>query len=319
MAKIRVHSLIALTLILAASAFVQVLLAVQSVGLWWSPGSGAPLAATAAYENPYGRLSILNTAGPIDTKGHSFFEPIGSNGRACVTCHQPADAMSISAETIQERWRATNGKDPLFAAIDGKNCPDLPAGDPKSHSLLLNRGLIRVMLPWPPKAAAGSAVTPEFTIEVVRDPAGCNTSSVYGLNSPDSAISVYRRPRPVANLKYVTADNFGVGRFIGKNGQPTARDPETGRLVQMNMMADARELSLKTQARSAASDHLQVTQPLSAAQIEQILAFETQIYAAQTHHNEAGDLTEPGGPPAFGPGHPRKILPPAHRSQHLRR
>ena len=31
------------------------------------------------------------------------------------------------------------------------------------------------------------------------------------------------------------------------------------------------------------------------------MAFERQVYAAQSHHREAGDLTEPGGPPALGP------------------
>src|SRR5262249_17527766 len=130
---------------------------------------------------------------------------------------------------------------------------------------------------------------------------GCNTSAVYGLNSSAPAISVYRRPRPAANLKYVTADGFGVGRFIAKNGQPTERDPETGKLVQMNMMADAREPSLKSQARSAAAGHLQVKSPLTEAQLNQIIAFESQIYAAQSFHFEAGDLTEPGAPPALGP------------------
>jgi hypothetical protein len=298
---LRSHIFMAITLILVASALALVFSAARGPDAWWSPGDGRVLPAAIAYENPYGRLSILNTAGRIETKGNAFFEPIGSNGRACVTCHQPADAMSISVDTIQERWQATNGKDPLFAAIDGANCPDLSAGDPKSYSLLLNRGLIRISLPWPPPAADGNAVTPEFTIEVVRDPTGCNTSPVYGLNSPAKAISVYRRPRPAANLKYVTADNFGVGRFIAKNGQPTARDPETGRLVQMNMMADARELSLKTQARSAATGHLQLNGALNPAQIDQIIAFESQIYAAQTYHNDAGELIEPGGPPALGP------------------
>src|SRR5215510_8734181 len=193
----------------------------RTINAWWSPGNASVLPATASYENPYGWLSILNTSGDIVTKGNAFFEPIGANGRACVTCHQPADGMSISLETIRERWRVTNGSDPLFADVDGKNCPDLPKGYPKSHSLLLDRGLIRVSLPWPPKAADGSVVKPEFTIEVVRDPTGCNNSSVYGLNSPSPAISVYRRPRPAANLKYVVADGFGVSRFIAKNGQPT--------------------------------------------------------------------------------------------------
>src|SRR6187401_1303559 len=176
--------------------------------LWWAPGQGTALADFTTYQNDRGTVGVLNTSGRLETKGHPFFDPIGTNGRACVTCHQPADGMSISGETIRERWRVTNGADPLFAAVDGKNCPDLPDGYPKSYSLLLDRGLIRVSLPWPPKAADGAEVKPEFTIEVVRDPTGCNTGAVYGLNSPSPSISVYRRPRPAANLKYVTADGF---------------------------------------------------------------------------------------------------------------
>jgi hypothetical protein len=300
MIRIRYYLLVLAAFIVAGS-LLSMVSAARTINAWWSPGSGATLPATATYENPYGSLSILNTSGDIQTKGNAFFEAIGTNGRACVTCHQPADGMSISVETIRERWRVTNGSDPLFSAIDGKNCPDLPDGYPASHSLLLDRGLIRVSLPWPPKAADGTDLKPEFTIEVVRDPTRCNSSPVYGLNSPAAAISVYRRPRPAANLKYVMADGFGVGRFIAKNGQPTVRDPETGKLVQMNMMADAREPSLRSQARSAAAGHLQVKNPLTDAELNQIIAFESQIYAAQSYLHDAGELTEPGGPPALGP------------------
>jgi len=299
--RTRPYLLLFATLVLLESSPQLFRSAARTIDAWWSPGNGDVLPSTISYDNPYGALTILNTSGSIGTKGHAFFEPIGTNGRACVTCHQPADGMSISLETIRQRWGVTNGSDPLFSAVDGKNCPDLPAGYPKSHSLLLDRGLIRVSLPWPPKAADGSVVKPEFMIEIVRDPTGCNSSPVYGLNSPSPAISVYRRPRPAANLKYVVADGFGIGRFIAKNGQPTERDPETGRLVQMNMMADAREVSLKSQARSAAAGHLQLNGALTNAQLEQIITFESQVYAAQSFHREAGDLTEPGAPPAFGP------------------
>ena len=105
-----------------------------------------PAAARAkpSYANATGALGILNTAGTIDTRDHPFFAPLGTNGRGCVTCHQPADAMALSVATVRERWDATGGQDPLFAAIDGRNCPHLPAGDPAAHSLLLTRGLIRV-------------------------------------------------------------------------------------------------------------------------------------------------------------------------------
>src|SRR6185436_19423956 len=68
---------------------------------WWAPAQGTPLAELSTYDNERGQLGVLNAAGQLDTKGHPFFEPIGTNGRACVTCHQPADAMSISLRSIR--------------------------------------------------------------------------------------------------------------------------------------------------------------------------------------------------------------------------
>jgi len=72
------------------------------------------------------------------------------------------------------------------------NCPHLPPDDPRSHSLLLERGLIRVALPWPPRNADGSRIDPEFAIEVVRDPSGCNIHGSYGLESANATIAVFR-------------------------------------------------------------------------------------------------------------------------------
>src|SRR5690606_10752693 len=145
---------------------------------WWAPGDARPFPAYVEYANEAGRLGIVNTEGDIDTTGHPFFEALGTNGRGCVSCHQPADGMSLSLASIRERWEATGGADPIFAPIDGMDCPHLPRGDAASHSLLLQRGLFRVPLPWPPRDAAGEAVEPEFTLEVVRDPTGCNTHPV---------------------------------------------------------------------------------------------------------------------------------------------
>lgn len=269
---------------------------------WWSPGEGRHFPEWLEYPNASGQLGVLNANGPFETEGHPFFEPIGRNGRACVTCHQPADGMSLSLPMIQERWDATDGKDPLFAPIDGANCPNLPQGDPASHSLLLKRGLFRIFLPWPPKAEDGvTPIEPEFTIEVVRDPGGCNTDAEYGLNSENPMISVYRRPRPSANLKYVVQQRFGTGPFIGKTGTPAMRDPETGRPVNMNMMSDAREPTLRSQAVEAGVTHLQMLKKLSDSQLAAIEDFEKQIYVAQVAHNGAGSLVEEGGATAFGP------------------
>jgi hypothetical protein len=268
---------------------------------WWPPGDNRTFPAGTSYSNEHGQIGVLNTGGAVDTRTQPFFQALGTNGRACVTCHQPADAMSLSVDSARARWDATDGHDPLFAAIDGSNCPHLPQAERASHSLLLDRGLIRVFLPWPPRARDGAAIEPEFTLEVVRDPTGCNTHPVYGLKSATPTVSVYRRPRPAANLKYVTAAEFGVTPFSLKDSRPAQRDPATGKLVNMNMMADAREPTLTTQAVSAALTHLEMPSPPAANVLERIVSFESQIYAAQDWDNAAGDLTEPGGPPAFGP------------------
>jgi hypothetical protein len=182
--------------------------------------------------------------------------------------------MSLSAATAQARWRSTQGKDPLFAAIDGSNCPHLPQEKESSHSLLLERGLIRVFRQWPPKDATGKDIDAQFTIEVVRDPTGCNTHPQYGLKSKTPTISVYRRPRPVTNTKFLTAVGFS---FEPKNGLPLPRDPETGLPMSGNLMADSRAPTLKAQAIDAALVHLQAPRP-SDAVLKQIVAFEQQLY-----------------------------------------
>jgi hypothetical protein len=262
---------------------------------WWSPNDTREFPGEAAFTNEHGTLTTirLSNAGPqpLDVANHPFFTPLGSNGRACVTCHQPSDGMSLSVKTIQERWRATNGKDPLFAPVDGANCPDAPAGDPASHSLLLERGLFRIFRPWPPRDRDGKPIEPQFDIEVVRDPTGCNTHPRYGLNSAEPMISVYRRPRPVANVKYLTAVGFP---FEPKNGLPLPIDPESGERMSGNLMADGRNGTLKVQAIEATLTHLQGRRPPSDAQIRAIIDFENTIYSAQSHDRWGGPLTAQG-------------------------
>ena len=262
---------------------------------WLPAGAELILTRELSFDNASGRLGILNADGPVNTKGHAFFQPLGTNGRACVTCHQPANAMSLSVDTIQERWRATNGKDPLFAAIDGSDNPSAPQDRESSHSLLLNRGLFRVGLPWPPVQNPA----PEFTIEIVLDPTGVNRDSAWGLKSAKPTVSVFRRPRPVANLKYVLAPDNGV--FNVKLGVLLDRDPSTGKPVSMNMMADARAATLAIQAESAYRDHQEGKAQLRQDQLNQIIGLESQVYAAQIFDNSAKDLIEANGPGALGP------------------
>ena len=264
---------------------------------WWKPGEGRIFPAQLDYDDPTGDLRLLLDGGPMDTRGHPFFEPLGPNGRACVTCHQPADGMSLSAASARGRWAETGGKDPLFAAFDGSNCPDLPQVEPTSHSLLLDKGLFRIARPWPPRDLDGRAIKPDFDIEVVRDPTGCNASARWGLHSASPMVSVFRRPRPVANFKYILATGFEMDP---KAGLPLPIDPETGKISSHNLMADGRALSLAAQMREAGLTHLQMTRGLDPGQIARILDFEQRIYAAQQRDAVGGELdaAAAGGGPA---------------------
>ena len=231
---------------------------------WFDPSRGTPLLPSKDYTDPSGQLRLLNQSGTVETKGHAFFTPLGANGRSCVTCHQPTSAMGLSVELIRTRWADTKGKDPLFAAFDGANCPDLPQDKEESHSLLLERGLFRIALPWPPVTASGKPIKPDFRIEVVRDPSGCNKNP--------ASISVYRRPRVVANLKYIAPP----------------------------LTADGREPNLQSQAISAVLAHEQASMAPSRAQLQQIEDFERQLFMAQQSDVLGGLLGEPGGPALLG-------------------
>src|SRR5579862_1381552 len=237
---------------------------------WIEPGSNMILPEFDAFDSTEGTLGVLNASGPVNTEGNAFFTALGTNGRACVNCHQPTYGMSVSTSGLLERWRQTDGKDAVFAAFDGSNCPGLPQDKESSHSLLLTRGLFRIPLSWPPKNPDGSSKSVEFKIDVVRDPTGCNTSPKYGLTSMQPTISVYRRPRPAANLKYVIS---GGQPIVLKTGKLADVDPETGKPVSMNLMSDAREASLKTQAISAIMGHEEARVAPSRRQLEQIIEF----------------------------------------------
>jgi hypothetical protein len=268
---------------------------------WFTPGGKATLPAYVEFENELGRLALFNENGPVEISDHPFFRPVGPSGRACVTCHQPANAMSLSVPSVQKRWTATGGSDPLFAAVDGSNCPSLDQKDPASHSLLLGRGLIRIPRAWPPRLTDGTAVEPEFKIEVVRDPTTCNTDPTYGLNSANPTISVFRRPRMTANLAFMSDEGFTRFPFAAKDGTAAPRNPETGKVASGHILADGRMASVKQQAGAALREHMGADGAFSNTALNQIVDFVEQLYAAQVFSTQGGSLVGPDGPPAFGP------------------
>jgi hypothetical protein len=273
--------------------------------------------------NASGIGATFSTNGFVRPGSNPFFQSLGSNGRSCATCHKPASAMSLSLDAIRNRYRLTKGFDPLFAPVDGANCPDSIQKNPHSraladpanpHSLLLNRGVFRVAMPWPPKD-----VTPEFSIEVLSDPSTCENNTVYGLNSSNPMISVYRRPLMAANLKYITTPGVGLSTYNPATGLPQPIDPYTGEPQTGNIMFDGREATLQSQAFDATMGHAQATHAPSPEVVQQIVDFENRLFSAQIFDSQAGLLTAngaSGGPTALVSGQPGLLAAPAVFSQY---
>ena len=178
--------------------------------------------------------------GGIDLTG-AFFQSMGTNGRSCGTCHQPSDNMSVSAAHIQQRFVQTKGEDPIFRTVDGSNCNhsiDVSTLEGKSaaYSLLRTRGLFRIGIAVPANA--------DYRIVSVQNPYGCNESDT---------ISMYRRPLPATNLRFLSA--------VMIDGREST--PLTGtQKIEFANYPGSLQSDLAHQAMDATNGHAQASPPL---------------------------------------------------------
>src|SRR5208282_1282301 len=70
-----------------------------------------------------GYVSTLQLGSGTVTANDPFFQSLGSNGRTCFTCHQPAQDWSFTPVSAKERYIQNGPGDPLFRLVDGANCP----------------------------------------------------------------------------------------------------------------------------------------------------------------------------------------------------
>jgi hypothetical protein len=225
--------------------------------------------------DPAGSIGTSQPGGATQTSQNAFFANLGTNNRTCFSCHQPQTGWTVSAASVQARFNASRGADPIFRLVDGATCPSddvsTVAAKLAAYSLLLSKGLIRIGLPFPSNA--------EYQILSVVDPYLCNTNSMTGLtnfgpNGPTTGIvSVYRRPPPSTNLGFLTT-----------------------------FMWDGREPGLAHQSVDATLIHAQATADPTTAQQQQIVNFESGIFTAQIQDNNAQNLKARGangGPDAL--------------------
>jgi mono/diheme cytochrome c family protein len=96
-------------------------------------------------QNPGGKSATFSTQGFVDLTGE-YFQPQGTNGRSCATCHTPEDAWSINPDTLQELFDETDGTHPVFNLLDANN-PAMDVSTPEArraaYGMLLSRGVFR--------------------------------------------------------------------------------------------------------------------------------------------------------------------------------
>jgi cytochrome c peroxidase len=244
----------------------QIALALASVGCLAGVASANSTSSGLTAADATGEISTFTTSGTIDTS-NPFFQSLGTNGRSCSTCHVAKQAWSITPSDLQSRFASTNGNDPVFRTNDGSNSPlaDVSTQSARKHaySMLLNKGVIRIGLAIP--------ATAEFTLAAVDDP--------YSYASA-SELSLFRRPLPSTNLRFVTGVMWD------------GRESHAAFLPPMDAGADMNDLvaSLQHQATDATLTHAQGTVAPTAAQLQQIVSFELGLTTAQLFDFNAGYL-----------------------------
>jgi cytochrome c peroxidase len=249
------------------------LLVTAAAAVAFSDSLGPFIPKFQIFRDPDGAFATINAGGPTDTSTNPFFLSMGTNGRTCVTCHQPSDAFSITPPHLRERFEATAGTDPIFQPVDGATCPtaDVSTVDKRreAYSLLLSRGLIRIFINVPANA--------DYQVMSVNNSYGCNATDV---------ISMYRRPLPTTNVSFLSAVMFD-----GRESSPlTGTTKITFSNYPSSLMSDLAHQSLDATVIHAQGDG---TRPTAAEQ-QQIVNFETQLFTAQLFDSRAGRLNQDG-------------------------
>ena len=239
------------------------------------PPPQAPIANRQIFTNPNGSHSTFSTRdGAFLDTDNAFFQSIGTNGRACASCHQAEDAMGLSAAHVRTRFENSCGLDPIFRPVDGSNNPAADVSTMQerrdAYSLLLSKGLIRVQLPVP--------ATAQFDVIAVDDPYGNTT----GQPLPLTQISVFRRPLPATNLRFLGA----ISAAAPPSALATPAIMWDGREIQANPF-----IGLMNQANNATLIHAQAGAALTPAVLTSIVDFELALFTAQETENAAGPVS----------------------------
>jgi hypothetical protein len=234
-------------------------------------GSAArgPLAASGRRGDPPFFHQTLDGAGLLGTassngfdtgQSDGFFSDLGTNGRTCATCHVQSNAWTFTPRLARSLPR----HHPLFSPNDGSDCPPTsPTQGPDKNlsSQVVRYGLIRVQIAVPDGA--------DFVLDAATNPKNCAIPPA----SPgvDGQLFLFRRPLPSTNLVFDSA--------VMWDGRETVQPITTQAGFQdlLPLLFD-----LGDQANGATTGHAQGASIAGTATLADIVAFEQNLYTAQT-------------------------------------
>jgi len=242
-----------------------------------------------AFPNSTGFASTFSTAGHIDLS-NEFFRDLGANGRRCVSCHLPSVGWTITPPQVQAIFERTRGGvipdslglGAIFRTNDGSNSPNADVSTlearRRAYSMVLNKGLIRVGI--------GVPATADYELIAVDDPYH---------HASSAELSLFRRPLPTTNLQFLTTVMWDGRETFG--GTDHCNIAAEGGACFASIHFD-----LADQSNGATQGHAQAPNPITDAQRESIVAFETALATAQFWDQDAKHLSAAGargGPQAI--------------------
>jgi cytochrome c peroxidase len=192
---------------------------------------------------------------------NGFFSDLGSNGRTCNTCHVIEDGWTITPAHA----RTLAFDDPLFTPNDGADCPPTVATQRPRKALsseLVDYGLIRIELGIPSGA--------NFSLVSATNPERCAIAP--GSAAAGDQLFLFRRPLPTTNLVFDSTIMWDGRETLQKVTNAAGFQNEAPWLFDLN---DQVNTATVTHAQGAAIAGTEVQ--------ADIVAFETNLYSAQSN------------------------------------
>lgn len=194
---------------------------------------------------------------------NGFFTSLGTNGRTCNTCHVEQNGWTVTPRSAQ----SLSAHDPLFAPVDGADCPPTSSSQGPDKSLsseVTDYGLIRVQIGIPSGA--------NFTLASATNPKNCAIAP--GSAGLGGQLFLFRRPLPSTNLVFDTT-------IMWDGRESTA--PTTQKITTAPSFASEAPLlfDLADQANGATMGHAQGGSIAGTQAQSDIVAFETNLYTGR--------------------------------------